>query len=397
MLWSLLAAAFPFHLQEEWLSHSAPFIPGDPPRPSIPPAFTSSIQMQPFISWSPGVMYYDLTNHRYNMTVLEPSVVGNFTTRMKELALKDSYFLNLNDRCQPIPNATFGDLFGWTVVAKYMGSQTLEPRFQNRTCDLWQYVTPAVNLSLCVQGNVPVMLQITQRDEVESFALYFEKDFFAGTPAASLFVPPADCLVPDPLCEGGAAVELDAFIFHPANMFDLNNENVADLLGDTVFICADSISNHSQVDEFQWVSRYTLQVWSGWGQYAECNRPTPNETGVCLGTETFSVGREASYGTKEKCGQCTNNTDTGSWFSLPTAGMCNSTTQPLGPNRTLGDCSWRVLEKKKTIDGKCLLKTNNMLEVCIKEGDFPFTQSSAILLQSFESSDPSKGGCPSIA
>jgi len=232
---------------------------------------------------------------------------------------------------------------------------------------------------------------------LRAFLFILRKIFFPGVPAASLFVPPANCLVPDPLCDGGESVLLDAFIFHPAHKFDLFNENVADLLGDTVFICADSISNHSSVDQFEWVSRYTLQVWSGWGQYAECNRPNPNATGTCIGTETFSVGRESAYGVKEKCGQCTNNSDTGSWYSLPTLGQCNSTTQPLGPNATLGHCSWRMLEKKKTIDGKCLLTTNNMLGVCIKERNYPFAQSSAILLQSFESSDPSKGGCAAIA
>jgi len=343
-------------------------------------------------------MYYDLKNRRSNISVVEPPTLGNFSTRFGELALNNSFFVNINDRCQPLDNGTFGDYFSWVAVAKYMGQKTLGPRFQNRTCDVWQYISGSlINLTLCAQGNLPVTLTIIQHDSTQSFAIYFEKDFFPGTPAASLFVPPESCLIPDPLCDGGAVSELDAFIFHPANMFDLYNENVADLLGDTVFICADSISNHSQVDQFQWVSRYTLQVWSGWGQYAECNRPTPNETGTCIGTEKFSVGRESAFGVKEKCGQCTDNSDVGSWYALPTAGMCNSTTQTLGPNVTLGHCSWRMLNKTKTIDGKCLLKTNDMLGVCIKEGNYPFTQSSALLLQAFESSDPSKGGCPSIA
>jgi hypothetical protein len=343
-------------------------------------------------------MYYDLVNHRFNISIVEPAAIGNFSTNFKELALKDSFFINLNDRCQPVPNATFGDFFGWTQVGKYIGQQTLGPKFQNRTCDLWRYVSAnQVNLSLCAQGNTPVLLTIIQHDVTQSFSVYFEKDFFPGTPAASLFVPQPECFVADPLCDGGEVVELDAFIFHPAHMFDLYNENVADMLGDTVFICEDSMSNHSTIDQFQWVSRYTLQLWSGYGQYAECNRPKPNESGICIGSERFAVGREAAFGVKEKCGQCTNNSDVGSWYSLMTGGMCNTTTQQMGPNATLGQCTWRILEKKKTIDGKCLLTTNNMLGVCLKERNYPFAQSSAILLQSFESSDPSKGGCPAIA
>jgi len=390
-------AALNFHIEDEWLSHPSPLNENDPPRPAVPPAFTSSIQLLPVSTWSPGVMYYDLKNRRSNITVVEPTTIGNFSTQFRELALNRSFNIILNDRCQAIPNGTFGDYFSWTQAAADKGQRNLGPRFQNRSCDMWEFVFQQTNLTLCAQGNVPVLLNIIQHDVSQSFSIYFEKDFFPGIPAASLFVQPENCLVPDPLCDGGEAMELDAFIFHPAHMFDLYNENVADLLGDTVFICADSISNHSSVDQFQWVSRYTIQVWSAWGQYAECNRPTPNETGLCIGSETFSVGREAAFAIKEKCGQCADNTDVGSWFSLPTAGMCNSTTQPLGSNATLGQCTWRMLEKKKTIDGKCLLKTNDMLSMCLKELNYPFAKSAAILLQSFESSDPSQGGCVAIA
>ena len=35
-----------------------------------------------------------------------------------------------------------------------------------------------------------------------------------------------------------------------------------------VWFCPSSIN----VDAYQWVSKYKLQVWSGWGDYAECNR-----------------------------------------------------------------------------------------------------------------------------
>jgi hypothetical protein len=36
-----------------------------------------------------------------------------------------------------------------------------------------------------------------------------------------------------------------------ANQFDLENEDVADLLGDTAFTCADAVSNHT--DEGTWL------------------------------------------------------------------------------------------------------------------------------------------------
>lgn len=393
------AAIIPSLLQQDgwWMKHEAAAVSAsDPPRPTIPPAFTSSVLFLPLSVLSPGVMYYDLKARHYNISVRETMPLSNFTTSMKEIALNTSYYLSLNDRCQPIEDAMFGDLFSWTKVAAYEGQKTLGPKYRNRTCDQWGFNASSVNLTLCTQDNTPVLLVLTQPDPTESFSIYFDTDFFAGTPPASLFVPPPNCYVPDPPCDGGASTQLDAFIFHPEHVFDINNENVADLLGDVVFICSDSLSNHSLIDQFQWVSRYNLQVWSGWGQYAECNRPSPKDPGTCIGLEKFLVGREAAFGMKEKCGQCADNSDVGSWYSLPTAGMCNSTSQPLGPNATLGQCTWRILEKKKTIDGKCLLQANNMLQVCLQEAAYPFAKSAAIMMAAFESTDPSQGGCPPV-
>lgn len=50
-----------------------------------------------------------------------------------------------------------------------------------------------------------------------------------------------------------------------------------------------------------------------------CNGYPP----LCFGLNDQYVGREASFGAKPDIGgQCTDNTDTGSWFSLPIAGQC---------------------------------------------------------------------------
>lgn len=193
-----------------------------------------------------------------------------------------------------------------------------------------------------------------------------------------------------------AWVQFDAYIFHPANVFDIYNEDVADLIGDTAFICADNLANHTSADAYQWVSRYSLQVWTGWGDYAECNRPSPSEEGVCISKEKYLVGREASFGLKPHAGQCVDNSDVGVWLSLPEAGMCQNESQVIGPEGT-GDCSWRIVQKLKTINGTCLLKQQGMLESCSKETDFPFAKTTAILASAFNSSDPSQGGCPDIS
>lgn len=50
-----------------------------------------------------------------------------------------------------------------------------------------------------------------------------------------------------------------------------------------------------------------------------CNGYPP----LCFGLNDQYVGREASFGAKPEIGgQCTDNSDTGSWFSLPIAGQC---------------------------------------------------------------------------
>eukprot|EP00750_Incisomonas_marina_P001114 INCI10926.1.p1 GENE.INCI10926.1~~INCI10926.1.p1 ORF type:complete len:340 (-),score=43.79 INCI10926.1:815-1834(-) len=207
---------------------------------------------------------------------------------------------------------------------------------------------------------------------------------------------PEPCFDSPAVCAGGEVQEFDAYIFHPAHVFDIYNEDVADLLGDTAFICADSLANHTSADDYQWVSRYSLQVWSGWGDYAECNRPSPSEEGVCISKEKYLVGREASFGLKPHAGQCADNSDVGVWLSLPEAGMCQNESQVMGPEGS-GNCSWRIVKKLKTINGTCLLQQQGMLESCSTETDFPFAKTTAILATAFNSSDPSQGGCPDIS
>jgi hypothetical protein len=365
-------------------------------RPRVAPQFVSSISVNTPSFQGAGRFEFDLPNQRLNQTINSPWF-GGYSLNTSAILLNTSAHNFINGRCAEINGTVFGDPFGWLVLAKFSGTVTLGPEYHSRTCNFWNFSVPTenVSLALCLESNdtIPVLWTIEEQGLLEF--LYFYQDFSPIQPPAEDFILPKNCFEKAPLCAGGAVVEVDSFVFHPQNQFDLINEDVADLLGDTVFICVDF--NNTGFDHYAWVSRYTLQMWSGWGEYALCNRPSPNETGVCVGKETFSVGREAAYGIKDQCGQCTNNDDVGNWYSLPTAGLCNSDSQPLGPDASKGQCSWRVLKRLKTIDGVCLLKTNGMASSCSQEFDYPFAQSRAILLQSFESDDPSQGGCPPIA
>jgi hypothetical protein len=393
-LWTLRSLNF----SQFEIPHAAPSLT-TVPHPQIVKAFSATCSL--FFSDVPAGqarVLFDADNKRENLTWSFQSQYGNLTQHFRGLILNTTYMIQ-NGRCEEDPGESFQNMFAWVPLSKFVGTQTLGPLFENRTCDMWSLEVPFVgNLSICVQQNeIPVLYAISSNSSntIEVEQIYFGKDLNTTAPPASEFVPPPNCFVPDPPCPNGAVAELEAFIFHPAHMFDLINEDVGDLLGDTVFICNDV--NNTSFDHFQWVSRYSLQVWAGWGQYSLCNRPSPNQTGVCTGEEKYLVGREAPYGIKaQMCGQCTDNSDVGNWYSLPTAGLCNST-QSLGPDSSKGECSWRVVKRLKTIDSICLVKTNGMGEMCAIEGDYPFTKTCAIMLRSFDYDDPAQGGCPAIA
>lgn len=363
--------------------------------PQMPPQFITSITLYAGEISGNGGFVMDVPNKRYIQEIDTPWL--GYMLNNTELVLPTKDFNFINGRCVQVNGSFFHDPFSWVRYTKFAGAATLGPEFHSRTCNWWNLSEPALNVSvaLCMEKNdtIPVLAAANTGGSTE--LIYFQQDFRVVVPPASDFDIPTGCVEKAPQCPGGAVVELDAFIFHPQYEFDLYNEDVADLLGDTVFICADA--NNSQFDHYAWVSRYTLQVWSGWGEYALCNRPGVNKTGNCLGKETYAVGREASYGITPENGRCANNSAVGTWYSLPTAGMCNSTSQQIGPDPTKGHCSWRTLKRIKTIDGDCLLKTNGMFDACNQHYAYPFARPLAILQQSFASDDPSQGGCPPIA
>ena len=101
-------------------------------------------------------------------------------------------------------------------------------------------------------------------------------------------------------------------------------------------------------------------------------------------------------------GQCTPNSDSGSWFSHTLGGKCAEGQRPAP-----GVCSWRAIERVKTIDLKCLVDDAGMRASCmadIKAGGVPpvpfskwiYNTSLAVFEGAFASQDPSKGGCPAV-
>lgn len=102
-------------------------------------------------------------------------------------------------------------------------------------------------------------------------------------------------------------------------------------------------------------------------------------------------------------GQCTANTQSGSWLSHTAGGKC-----PDGQSVKEGICTWRPVSLVKTIDLECLSKQAGMRKACIADiiaaggkipvpfQDWIYNRSLPIFLGAFASDDPSQGGCPSL-
>jgi len=186
---------------------------------------------------------------------------------------------------------------------------------------------------------------------------------------------------------------MDHYIAHPPNIYNLANQDTADMLGDTVFTCFDVRSGGTKKDHYGVISHYKIWVDGRFGQYALCNGYNP---GTCVGREDFKVGRESSLGTKEKGGQCANNTDTGSWFSFPEKGQCQSKQQLEDSTPTA--CTWYIEERVKTVNISCPFYTHGMLSACQNDqGKIPlYEKARSIFETAFLYNDEEKGGCQDL-
>eukprot|EP00045_Choanoeca_perplexa_P012787 m.141676 g.141676 ORF g.141676 m.141676 type:complete len:382 (+) comp16135_c0_seq1:1088-2233(+) len=358
--------------------------------PVLPAQFTTSFDLRIYGSnLGPGWMQFskDLkgmyTNNTQVVQYLNQSLV------FEQVYTETAIYVSFNDVCRPV-EGTFYDIFGWLVGASFVGNETIN----DRRCQLWKLDTSHTNFSVCIDAaSRPVRYRIDldhyPNDQIYDFGLDFAA---ASVVDKSLFVPAQDCLHAAPTCHDrtdNATEALLAYIFHPENTTgDIGNQDVADELGDTVFICSDVLDNHTDFDSYALVSLYNLTVVTNWAQYQQCNE----YPGVCLGYGGPGVGREASYGVYPNAGQCSNNTEVGNWYSLPKQGHCQQ-------GDTMGlayNCTWIIEERIKTIDATCLLKQHGMEASCRAERMVPFTATRAILRKAFESDDVTQGGCPNV-
>ena len=227
----------------------------------------------------------------------------------------------------------------------------------------------------------------------------------ASTSAATITTTTAALIPPSPLCAASHPsrwVNRTFYMLHPNASSAWTNHDVGDLLGDALFVCADNYSVHHYSDAF--FTELTVEVDTMFGGYASC---TDTDPGSCTPgarvpgsveriSNNYSVGRHVAtfWGTCgdiiNATGQCTPNTETGSWYSLPSQGECGS-----GSN-----CTWRVIEVGKTVLVQCLL-AQGLKESCTKAtpvqpSGCAYRATANLMHRALVASDPTQGGCAAV-
>ena len=359
--------------------------------PQIPAQFSAPFQYEPGLV---GFFHQDDTNQRMAQSFGDhqlPGRLSNASTVLSQnwsfIATAGSMHVTVNRVCRVEQGARYTNYFGWLTQpgVKFLGACTpTQKGCPKRACNVWGLAGAGGKMSeeICVDDdNNPVVLKMSGRE------FLFGLPLTVAPPPESVFKLGPYCDKPAPPCEGGAVQKLEAVVFHPRGKYNIAGQDVGDLLGDTFFLCAAGPKAQSAGQLYSVVSKWSLEVWSGFGQYALCNGYPPK----CIGNEKFLVGREAATGFKYLCGQCSDNSeDVGSWFSLSAAGQCKPGQAPDGVK-----CSWRAVKKIKTVDITCP-SFSGFFETCDTESSLPLTASAAKLAQIFAQDDIEAGGCPPI-
>eukprot|EP01064_Diplonema_japonicum_P009538 TRINITY_DN17007_c0_g1_i1.p1 TRINITY_DN17007_c0_g1~~TRINITY_DN17007_c0_g1_i1.p1 ORF type:complete len:397 (+),score=78.23 TRINITY_DN17007_c0_g1_i1:52-1242(+) len=381
------------------------------PPPAVPASFTADVLS---ITTKPAsgskytaleTMLYDKENVRLaristtNTTHAPPSWSGTGKDLYVQatIALNTTTFFQLDSRNYvAMQESTFPDAFAWVPFSTYMGNTTVNGVPVSEyylsipgTGHYYYYCTSAgtpvrtfVNTTAGGLPGVPVTITLVE-ETYTNLVRSVNSTYFTSFNTTAAYHPPVCPQVPKP-----SLVTLDVYIFHPRDNVTISNQNVADILGDTSFVCSDAISNHTAADHYDVVSWYKVEMLPVWGQYQFCN----GYPGQCLGENKFYVGRELPFGMTQGGGQCDEEElkQVGTWYSMPEDAECKEGQVPGD-----GSCTWRVVQRMKTIDAVgCLFKELGMLSSCQMEVP-PFQQTSQLFHGAFTAS-VGQGGCPAI-
>eukprot|EP00927_Polykrikos_kofoidii_P029677 TRINITY_DN2562_c0_g1_i1.p1 TRINITY_DN2562_c0_g1~~TRINITY_DN2562_c0_g1_i1.p1 ORF type:complete len:404 (-),score=46.93 TRINITY_DN2562_c0_g1_i1:108-1319(-) len=287
----------------------------------------------------------------------------------------------------PSPSDDFFQPLQWTIRkgASSVGGEA---------CDLW--ATPFHIPGQSLQASACIAADGVPRAFNYSYGLaYAAASSFSFLFSNVVVRPPdeADFLLtdactshyPSPQCAQISEVAMEVYRTRSANEPNsLENRDVGDALGDMAFAC-----DLAGIDGTKLVTKWAVRANSSWGQYGYCLYIGGNN--VCFGHTGKHVGRESALGLGAGAvqGQCSPNTDVGSWFSFPTEGHCQE-------GATLGTdgCTW-IAEVVRTVSAKCVYEDRGLKASCAEErGHAPMTKSANIFAAALATADPSKGGCP---
>ncbi|CAE8654233.1 unnamed protein product [Polarella glacialis] len=300
--------------------------------------------------------------------------------------------------CRPTREPHYFDLMSGLDTGTHMGSSVVE----GTACEVWTASLPdGTRTTACIaEDGVPRELNSTTNMLIGHITAAFKgitsmrlknvrvgalgEDTFAQTTACASNYPTPPCSDPG----SSQVTTLDLYRIRSAKEPDeIQNRNTGDALGDMAFLC---LTEAGKMYRGSVITHWRLTANTSWGQYAYC--AYIGGKNVCEGGTDRLMGRESGLGlgSGPLQGQCSENTDCGSWFSLPAAGQCR-------PGETVGTsgCTWGGAVALRSIAASCLFEQRRLAASCEREqGHAPFAKSAAILEAALASSDPDKGGCP---
>ena len=379
--------------------------------PSVPAQFQSSLEAELFgKDWTNGTFVFDRHGKRtyWGGRLSEPyspvsyaNTSGSYIT-MDTFMLADSVFFIMQGQTRTSSSAkSVWDIFEWLPLAEHRQDTVIDGREVKEYRllvpvvgdDLRYYCTnddrhlPVrlwMNVSTVAYPGAPKQFGVSMFNFAADITTTIDPSIFAKLNKTEAFHPPT--------CPAPAVTNeiVDMYIFHPKDIYNISGQNTADAVGDTAFVCIDTLQGHTQADNYSVVSWYQVEMYPMYGQYQFCNGYAPSS---CVGDEPLFVGREAAYGITltDNAGQCSENPLTGTWYNLPATGECMGDAIPDGVT-----CAWKVHKLVKTVEGSCIVDTHSMLDVCKAEQHLPFPKSAEIFKKAFTEDDVAKGGCPAL-
>jgi len=333
-----------------------------------------------------GVAWYDLTNNIQRFTMETHSLLisnGQIYTDVQAGNLSLGWKA-VNGRCFDAATP-YSNLQTTLNRAKFVNS-TVE---NGQTFEYWskkipffgEFVYKVLILNATSRQAVPV--QTSGFFTVKKVDYHITTGYDNVKPQTSIpdkiFARPQFCVIPH-ICALAPVMPMDVWRLHHPGDYNLTNHNAADILGEAVFLCQVVLGN--RVSSSNYLSLFSIVANHTWGVYTPCNKE-------CVGGSLVLVGREASEGLKARGGQCADNENTGSWYSLTSQAECSQN----APN--WNDCAWLFGSRTKTVSLDCL-KTNGILEACQKDVDLPYTNAAKIMLNAMKFNQTSQGGCPAV-